>query len=524
MSNKPLANPTTFTGQAPPWSLTQLDANFAAVQAVINDTQTYSNYFVDQSGIANSIIVSIPTTLAVGLVAGTKLDIKINNTNTGPVTLTVNALAAQSVTTPNLRALAPNQLLVGQIATFQYDGTRFQFLGSNIAPQAGDIRNYGAISGQDASAAVALAAAANSQVVFPAGAWPMATTPTVPLGVVLIALPGSTFSGAGAIALALNNQDLNQWNVVEGTIAGANFVDVLRINHSYGGASMTGGRNSIEVQSGLTATSSASNTNRNYVAGAFQFNGTANDTGTNPTSSVTSAGAGFGLGAVAILGNGATAWLNVTGIEVNVACQTGSSLFYRSGVQIAELPTSAVQGAIFDGALAISRQTGAIGWQTGILFCAGNGSHPLTATGSLVATQGAYTTANGFNVTSYTFTGQSFAATGFAVQGAGNMLNVGISGSAHQILQTTSAAASYDTRIVSQSGTGTTGAGDLLLNSGKLGFFGAGAGGAKAVGYGTPTGNAYQPSFAAGAITLPNLAAAVAQLILDLKSYTLIGA
>lgn len=36
-------------------------------------------------------------------------------------------------------------------------------------------------------------------------------------------------------------------------------------------------------------------------------------------------------------------------------------------------------------------------------------------------------------------------------------------------------------------------------------------------GYGTPTGNAYQPSFAAGSITLPNLAAAVAQLIIDLK-------
>ena len=39
----------------------------------------------------------------------------------------------------------------------------------------------------------------------------------------------------------------------------------------------------------------------------------------------------------------------------------------------------------------------------------------------------------------------------------------------------------------------------------------------QASGYGTPTGNAYQPSFNATTITLPNLAAAVAQLILDLK-------
>ena len=43
-------------------------------------------------------------------------------------------------------------------------------------------------------------------------------------------------------------------------------------------------------------------------------------------------------------------------------------------------------------------------------------------------------------------------------------------------------------------------------------------------GYGTPTGGSHQSSFAAGSITLANLAAAVAQLIVDLKTYGLIGA
>lgn len=43
-------------------------------------------------------------------------------------------------------------------------------------------------------------------------------------------------------------------------------------------------------------------------------------------------------------------------------------------------------------------------------------------------------------------------------------------------------------------------------------------------GYGTPTNNAYQSSFDASTITLPNLAAQVAQLILDLKAYGLIAA
>jgi len=47
--------------------------------------------------------------------------------------------------------------------------------------------------------------------------------------------------------------------------------------------------------------------------------------------------------------------------------------------------------------------------------------------------------------------------------------------------------------------------------------------GARVTGYGTPTGGANQGSFAAGSITLPNLAAGVAQLILDLKTHGLLG-
>lgn len=47
---------------------------------------------------------------------------------------------------------------------------------------------------------------------------------------------------------------------------------------------------------------------------------------------------------------------------------------------------------------------------------------------------------------------------------------------------------------------------------------------AQPTGYGTPTGNALTSSFAAGSISLPNLAAEVAQLVLDLKKYGIIGA
>jgi hypothetical protein len=47
--------------------------------------------------------------------------------------------------------------------------------------------------------------------------------------------------------------------------------------------------------------------------------------------------------------------------------------------------------------------------------------------------------------------------------------------------------------------------------------------GARITGYGTPTGGTNQGSFAASTITLANLAAGVAQLILDLKTHGLVG-
>lgn len=67
------------------------------------------------------------------------------------------------------------------------------------------------------------------------------------------------------------------------------------------------------------------------------------------------------------------------------------------------------------------------------------------------------------------------------------------------------------------------GSGGFQIGASLLGFFGA-TPVAEVSGYGTPTGGSHQSSFAAGSITLPNLAAAVAQLIIDLKSYGLIGA
>ncbi len=72
----------------------------------------------------------------------------------------------------------------------------------------------------------------------------------------------------------------------------------------------------------------------------------------------------------------------------------------------------------------------------------------------------------------------------------------------------------FNTSTGTKIGTGTTQ---------KIGFWNA-TPVAQKTGYGTPTGNANQGSFAAGSITLANLAAHVAQLCIDLKATGMIGA
>jgi hypothetical protein len=70
-------------------------------------------------------------------------------------------------------------------------------------PNPGDITRYGATPGVDCTAIITTAAAANSEVIFPAGAWVISSTPAVPDNVLLTALPGATFSGSGAKAIGL---------------------------------------------------------------------------------------------------------------------------------------------------------------------------------------------------------------------------------------------------------------------------------------------------------------------------------
>jgi hypothetical protein len=119
----------TQSGNVP---ASQLDTNFNQLASGANALSTYANYFVD-SGAVNAMAITILPPLSVSYTAGLTLEVLVANTNTGAVTLNVNGLGPINVVNPSGGApLTAGQIVAGQIAPLQFDGTNFQYQG----PQA----------------------------------------------------------------------------------------------------------------------------------------------------------------------------------------------------------------------------------------------------------------------------------------------------------------------------------------------------------------------------------------------------
>lgn len=115
-----------FAAQAGPIPLAQLDADLAGLAAFSNALANYANYFVDSSGAANAITITVPSPLVVSYVAGTSVEVKIANTNVAPTTININSMGVKAVVNADGAALQPGQLLAGGVYKFIYDGTNFQ--------------------------------------------------------------------------------------------------------------------------------------------------------------------------------------------------------------------------------------------------------------------------------------------------------------------------------------------------------------------------------------------------------------
>ena len=212
-----------------------------------------------------------------------------------------------------------------------------------------------------------------------------------------------------SVTQAVNSNLYNEISVTETNAdVGANLMNALRLNHTVTGTSTTGGRNSFEVLLTHSTATASGNTLRFYCAAAFVAYSMKGDGG----SSGNYKGAYYGINPVAALGDGGSndaEWVaNVTAVEANIAVRTGSSVYYKAGIQIANTPDDAVQGTGYDAMLALSSQ-GGVGWKNGILFCPANGAAPLDATvGTLIKTEGTDDIYRGIDVSTYGFSDWAF--------------------------------------------------------------------------------------------------------------------
>lgn len=100
------------------------------------------------AGTANAItavLSPVPAALTVGLV----IDLLILATNTGPMTINLNALGAVAITDQFGKALTGGEAVAGQIRTLVYNGTTFAMLGTAKPRLSGNTDFYVATSGND---------------------------------------------------------------------------------------------------------------------------------------------------------------------------------------------------------------------------------------------------------------------------------------------------------------------------------------------------------------------------------------
>lgn len=248
------------------------------------------------------------------------------------------------------------------------------------------------------------------------------------------------------------------------------------------------------------APSDAINPERFYVAlqsNCTSFNG---DGGT----ALQAKGGYFGLNSYVNLQPNATYCANVTAAEFNTICLAGSSVLYRSGIQVTG--GGPTQGSIVDAGIVISNVTegGSTKWKFGILFGNYNGANAL-GTDSTAIQINENTIAEGISFGSTVVTGNYISGINFNIQNgttnllaANQILSIGKKDTANipSVYLFSSGNNVPDVGIQSVGGSGTALQGSLNFSCGKVQFsvtaFGDYANDAAAAAAGVPVGGLYR--------------------------------
>lgn len=136
---------STFSGVAPPWSLPNLDANFANVTAAFNDASLgYSNYSGTDTGSANNYVITLPFGSPSNYNQGMLVAFNPANTSTGASTLQVNPLAPVAIVRSDSTALSGGEVVAGAIIVMMFDGTSFRII--SPSESAGVVKIFAGVS------------------------------------------------------------------------------------------------------------------------------------------------------------------------------------------------------------------------------------------------------------------------------------------------------------------------------------------------------------------------------------------
>lgn len=183
----------------------------------------------------------------------------------------------------------------------------------------------------------------------------------------------------------------NQINVTDSAQVGGFFSSALSVFQTFGGSSLTGGREVVNAVGFLTAPTSGSNTNRNYVASVGNMIAQTGDGGSGVTQG-TSLGAIFGGNFVAQASTSAcTNLFNVSACEFNTSMVAGSSCYAKSLIQLSGSGSDLVAGSGVNTMMWLYNQTSSSAkWTNALLIDNenGGGSFPISATGTLIKATG----------------------------------------------------------------------------------------------------------------------------------------
>lgn len=220
------------------------------------------------------------------------------------------------------------------------------------------------------------------------------------------------------------NYPISRWTTTADTIdvGTANFVNFFDIVHQWGGAAMTGGRQTFNVHLLQTAQTGNGSNDVFHQAANFTADASFNEGGTGLTNATAKAHLYAGGSYVRLL-TGATNWYSSNHWEYDTLTQTGASVYRQYGNSFVHLTGHASQGAGDDAAIIVYDQAGAtVGWRNAFQIGGPFGQDPLGSNSGILRWMAPTNPAtkapqaqDGIDIAVGTISGNAFASRDFRV-------------------------------------------------------------------------------------------------------------